>query len=188
MAKGGSCTLMWIYVIRRSFEHACSGLCVKINIQTYAHSHTILSTAARCDSINCYHLLGKVNGNQISSLILFRWLTNTQPAVGGQSLQQLSAVYMKIDIFRMWEWAFESSSIFLFNIAWLCALADLKQTISNMLFELFCVCTQKRFGFPRSFKDCVLENSHSWTTQLFPFNSWMLIKGIMWWRRNQFSL
>lgn len=188
MAKGGSCTLMWIYVIRRSFEHACSGLCVKINIQTCSLTHTILSTAARCDSINCYHLLGKVNGNQISSLILFRWLTNTQPAVGGQSLQQLSAVYMKIDIFRMWEWAFESSSIFLFNIAWLCALADLKQTISNMLFELFCVCTQKRFGFPRSFKDCVLENSHSWTTQLFPFNSWMLTKGIMWWRRNQFSL
>lgn len=101
----------------------------------------------------------------------------------GQSLQQLSAVYMKIDIFRMWEWAFESSSIFLFNIAWLCALADVKQTISNMLFELsFCVCTQKCFGFLRSFKDCVLENSHSWTTQLFPFNGWMLIKGIMWWR------
>lgn len=41
----------------------------KYNAHLYTHT---LSAAARNDNTNCYHLLGRQNGNPISSVTLFR--------------------------------------------------------------------------------------------------------------------
>lgn len=52
------------------------GSYAKLNTQTCAHSHTQSVSTAAGYNVNCYHLLGRVNGNQMSSVILFRWLTH----------------------------------------------------------------------------------------------------------------